>query len=660
MALIQTKFLPRENHSDEIDHYFLHLNDVPSTFSGNEANYVKVDSTASGLEFSTVDHSGLTGLTIDDHPQYIPTDGSRGFTSTVSGVNPVNDEDLATKSYVDTTITGSIGVGDLPCLQIRRTTDYNLTTSWADVTFNVTDIENNSNIIEHDNTNTDRILVKDDGYYKITYTLLYEPSSTTVTSEARFRKNDTTVISGSWAHVRDSNDIEELSNDFIAYLNSGDFITLQLQTDVSGDIRADLIVTVIRLQGSKGDKGDSGQDGTDGQNGLPGSGSTINILKDDILTASGIGNLNFEGDVSVIDEGGGIATITISGGTGGGVAGDIPTVQARRTTSFNITTSYADVPFNSAAVIETDTTILEHDDANTERIKIKADGLYTILYSLPTILDSSPSAQINVFTQVMKNGSTLIDGSGLDVGYHYSGTYSHSEHTPNNRSVTTQLSSGDYLTLQTKYTESDGPITSLDTNGDVIFKVIKLTGSKGADGVDGAQGPAGSGSTINVYDNGATVSGSPFEVLNFIDCTVSGSPTISGGVDITPSGGGTSVFGSEFQEVSSDGESSTTSSTYQQKLRLTTGTLPSGKYRIGWQFSVFVDATGDVTSKVILDDSTDLDHHSIDNSTDDYNSNGGFSYHSSFSGIHTVDIVYKANSGTALIKHARLEIWRIS
>lgn len=48
-----------------------------------------------------VDHGGLTGLLDDDHPQYILVDGSRGFTNTVSGVDPVNSYDLATKSYVD-------------------------------------------------------------------------------------------------------------------------------------------------------------------------------------------------------------------------------------------------------------------------------------------------------------------------------------------------------------------------------------------------------------------------------------------------------------------------------------------------------------------------------------------------------------------------------
>ncbi len=60
------------------------------------------------------DHGNLTGLGDDDHTQYILTDGSRGFTSTVSGVYPVQDYHLATKEYVDyelSTLSGAITDG---------------------------------------------------------------------------------------------------------------------------------------------------------------------------------------------------------------------------------------------------------------------------------------------------------------------------------------------------------------------------------------------------------------------------------------------------------------------------------------------------------------------------------------------------------------------
>ena len=57
------------------------------------------------------DHGSLTGLTDDDHPQYILVDGSRGFTSTVSGVYPIEDYHLVTKEYVDNIVCSGVGGG---------------------------------------------------------------------------------------------------------------------------------------------------------------------------------------------------------------------------------------------------------------------------------------------------------------------------------------------------------------------------------------------------------------------------------------------------------------------------------------------------------------------------------------------------------------------
>jgi len=67
------------------------------TISGTEA-------VASG----TVDHGELLGLSDDDHLQYVPRTGSRGFTSTVSGVYPTEDYHLTTKEYVDDVVASGI------------------------------------------------------------------------------------------------------------------------------------------------------------------------------------------------------------------------------------------------------------------------------------------------------------------------------------------------------------------------------------------------------------------------------------------------------------------------------------------------------------------------------------------------------------------------
>lgn len=50
------------------------------------------------------DHGNLLGLLDDDHTQYILADGTRAFSSTVSGVTPTEDAHLVTKLYVDNAV----------------------------------------------------------------------------------------------------------------------------------------------------------------------------------------------------------------------------------------------------------------------------------------------------------------------------------------------------------------------------------------------------------------------------------------------------------------------------------------------------------------------------------------------------------------------------
>jgi len=78
----------------------------------NEADVLATENkltTASGDLVSQMitDHGYLTGKDDDDHTQYIRTDGFRGFTATVSGVEPVLPNDLMTKKYFEDILTGT-------------------------------------------------------------------------------------------------------------------------------------------------------------------------------------------------------------------------------------------------------------------------------------------------------------------------------------------------------------------------------------------------------------------------------------------------------------------------------------------------------------------------------------------------------------------------
>jgi hypothetical protein len=123
------------------------------------------------------------------------------------------------------------------------------------------------------------------------------------------------------------------------------------------------------------------------------------------------------------------------------------------------------------------------------------------------------------------------------------------------------------------------------------------------------------------------------------------------------------VFGQNFQSASSEAESSTTATTYQQKLRLNTPDLPDGTYRIGWfyeyrsntvtrQFYGRVQINDTLTTSLIISEPKDAIN---------YISESGMYYYVG-SGITTIDLDYRIsdNADLAFIRRARLEIWRVA
>lgn len=123
------------------------------------------------------------------------------------------------------------------------------------------------------------------------------------------------------------------------------------------------------------------------------------------------------------------------------------------------------------------------------------------------------------------------------------------------------------------------------------------------------------------------------------------------------------VFGSEFQKSESLGESTTSSTTYVQKLRLTTSSLPAGDYIIQWS----ADWAGLSEDKVVAariqqDDTTDLSETVMKIKGSDgngpYVSLAGHAIRT-LSGVHTFDIDHKDISADSKIRNARLTLWRV-
>ena len=92
-------------------------------------------------------------------------------------------------------------------------------------------------------------------------------------------------------------------------LTAGQYIEIQIQieaqgtTTITGQFRgSDSTFSMVKLQGVKGETGTTG------------SGSNIIVQKDDVTVGTNTDTLNFEGNVTSNDDGGGKTTLTIGGG----------------------------------------------------------------------------------------------------------------------------------------------------------------------------------------------------------------------------------------------------------------------------------------------------------------------------------------------------------
>ena len=322
------------------------------------------------------------------------------------------------------------------------------------------------------------------------------------------------------------------------------------------------------------------------------------------------------------------------------IAGDLPVVQARRTTPVSDTPlSWVDIDFDTTDV-QNDIDIIEHlVSTNPERILVKDSGIYRFDYGCSIDLPDTGGDQQYDF-RLIKNGTNEIPGSTSRIDDSVN-TFSVANY------VYVILAAGDEVSLQIQ-SPTGGSATLLEN---FTFSGSRYRGTRGE------KGATGSGSNINLEQDGAPVTGSPFDTLNFQNATVidagSGTANISSNT----------VFGSEQQDARSEAESSTTSSAYQQKLRLTTTNLPLGKYRIGWYCEGSnSSASGRFQMRVQIDDSSTLCEHSHeDEDSRDRVAVAGHDYIENLSGVINIDMDYREQQGgTARIRRARLEIWRVS
>lgn len=134
------------------------------------------------------------------------------------------------------------------------------------------------------------------------------------------------------------------------------------------------------------------------------------------------------------------------------------------------------------------------------------------------------------------------------------------------------------------------------------------------------------------------------------------------------------LFGQYYTYAEDLTESTTTSATFQQKLRLTTPSIDAidsgGRFLINWSFTYFnvSDEGGDVEVQVEQDDTTQLwdmfwthcwEDDADGDCDDDYWPASGFAEITLTTGTHTFDLDFRnPGTGTARVKNVRMSFWR--
>jgi len=230
-----------------------------NTYSGNTDT--RLDDIEDDIESLSAITSGLTGT-------YVENSVFTGYTATTN--TTLND--------LQTQIDALSGITGMSTVQARRTASLSLTTSFQNITYDVTDIESNSVDIDHDGVNTERININKSGLYYILFDGQAENNAgTSEPIELEIVKNvGSTLLNGGNSTISIYNgDIQKLDKHIYVNLVAGDYIFARIRTTytTTAQIIPSITFGAVLLEGVRGEKGSDGETG---------SGSTIKVFEDGV------------------------------------------------------------------------------------------------------------------------------------------------------------------------------------------------------------------------------------------------------------------------------------------------------------------------------------------------------------------------------------------
>jgi len=190
----------------------------------------------------------------------------------------------------------------------------------------------------------------------------------------------------------------------------------------------------------------------------------LDIEEDDTVVASGINTINFQGAVTVIDEGGNKATVSVSQSTS-----EEEVIQLSSTTSMDVNNLSTSVEIPWDIELFKDTIAFSHSNTtNPSRIVVLHNGLYEINYMFSIV--NTDNQRKTVRARLKKNGTTIIDGSES-----YSFTYSKfdDKSTHVSSSFLVELNVNDYLELIVNGQTNSGAVDMIPNESLIFVRIMR-------------------------------------------------------------------------------------------------------------------------------------------------------------------------------------------
>lgn len=190
----------------------------------------------------------------------------------------------------------------------------------------------------------------------------------------------------------------------------------------------------------------------------------LDVEEDDVVVASGINTLNFQGAVAVVDEGGNKSTVTISQAS---IIEEVIQLSSTSNQNLNDLTTPVEIPWD-VELFKDNSAFTHSNTTNPSRISVLHNGVYEINYMFS--IENIDNQRKTLRSRLRKNGTTYIDGSAS-----YSFTYSKfdDKSTHVSSSFLVDLSTNDYIEVMVNGQTNSGDVNMISNENLIFVRIMR-------------------------------------------------------------------------------------------------------------------------------------------------------------------------------------------